>query len=1009
MAKITLPTIAAGYASNTAFNTAYDAIEAEFQNKVLYRNNTSGETNTMTQALDMNSQAINNCAMLTATGLTIGGVSLTAEVAAAAASATAAAASATAAASSATAASSSATAAASSATSAAASYDSFDDRYLGSKSSAPTVDNDGDALITGALYWNTTSNVMSVRTAAAAWTIFVPSASELADIAALAPAAVIADMDLLGTAANVTAMGLLGVAAVITDMGILGTADVVTDMNVLGTADVVTDMNTLGTADVVSDMNTLGTATVVANLATVSANVAGVNSFADLYRGASGSAPTGTITTGTLYYNTTGGSEQLYIWDGSAWQDAAFSASGTVTAFNTRTGAITLSSADVTGALSTGAIATAKIADDAVTTDKLANSINTEITANTAKTGITGGQATAITANTAKVTNATHSGDVTGATSLTIANDAVTLAMMAHGTDGELITYDTSGAPANVPAGTAGQVLTSAGADAVPTFQTAASGVPTKVDKDFVIATGASTTAGRGVSIAADGKISPLPTVNTLGSRLQFMPRDPGGLFWDANTADGSKGVRMAVTGSMASRIGTITGYAISNTGVLSTGSTTVTVEMKNYVASGSNNLRDFDASVAIDNDTILVLTGSASSTNGGSQPSQVAFRINFLTIADNGDVTKSSDYLAEALGPVNSTWSNSMSHGIAKISETVYTMAIISSNATAASSMDRKKTFTISGTTVASSADDTEGFDMLGANDIFRASGWFNMGQIDLYGGTDANPSYLTTNNILVYTAKAMPGYKTAAYTTNNVATHVDRALITDNYDTASIGWTNLCNGIWMARYKLTGTLEIVYRTFSINETTGILTSVHFYNTGLLESADNTKFLKFIYTTRNGQSAAAMTAVGLNTFAGARTVNSMEISSTGEILGFNTGVEIPLFSGQSYYGLYYLDSSVWMAIFNTYSGYWHGHIYTLNAASTPAYNHIGFGTESASAGATTPITVAGVATGFSGLTEGLLYYTNVTFTGEVTSSSDSGNLVGKAISETEILLNRDT
>ena len=45
MAKITLPTIAAGYASNTAFNTAYDLIEAEFQNKVLYRNNTSGETN----------------------------------------------------------------------------------------------------------------------------------------------------------------------------------------------------------------------------------------------------------------------------------------------------------------------------------------------------------------------------------------------------------------------------------------------------------------------------------------------------------------------------------------------------------------------------------------------------------------------------------------------------------------------------------------------------------------------------------------------------------------------------------------------------------------------------------------------------------------------------------------------------------------------------------------------------------------------------------------------------
>jgi len=81
---------------------------------------------------------------------------------AAATSATAAASSATAAASSATAAASSATAAASSATSAAASFDSFDDRYLGAKSSAPSTDNDGDALQVGTLYFNTTSNSMQV-------------------------------------------------------------------------------------------------------------------------------------------------------------------------------------------------------------------------------------------------------------------------------------------------------------------------------------------------------------------------------------------------------------------------------------------------------------------------------------------------------------------------------------------------------------------------------------------------------------------------------------------------------------------------------------------------------------------------------------------------------------------------------------------------------------------------------------------------------------------------------
>ena len=82
------------------------------------------------------------------------------------------------------------------------------------------------------------------------------------------------------------------------------------------------------------------------------------------------------------------------------------------------TGAVTIS-------LNDGGISTQKIANDAVTADKLANSINSEITANTAKTGITSGQASAITANTAKVTNATHTGDVTGATALTIGDNKV--------------------------------------------------------------------------------------------------------------------------------------------------------------------------------------------------------------------------------------------------------------------------------------------------------------------------------------------------------------------------------------------------------------------------------------------------------------------------------------------------------------------------------------------------------------------------------------------------------
>lgn len=100
----------------------------------------------------------------------------------AAASASAAATSETNAANSASAASSSASAASASASSAAASFDSFDDRYLGPKASAPTVDNDGNTLLTGAIYWNSTSSNLWVWTGSV-WTQATLTAGSFATLA----------------------------------------------------------------------------------------------------------------------------------------------------------------------------------------------------------------------------------------------------------------------------------------------------------------------------------------------------------------------------------------------------------------------------------------------------------------------------------------------------------------------------------------------------------------------------------------------------------------------------------------------------------------------------------------------------------------------------------------------------------------------------------------------------------------------------------------------------------
>ena len=233
--------------------------------------------------------------------------------------ATAAANSATAAATSASAAATSATAAENAKNAAEAALDTFDDDFLGAKSSNPTVDNDGNALADGALYFDTTNNVMKVYDLGnTQWKQLTPTTSQQTNI----------------DAAVANATNINNVASQISPTNNIAT--------------VAGDSSPINTLAGVSGLSALATAEASGHITNVSNNLSGVNSFAERYRITS-SAPTTSLDVGDLYFDTT--QNELKVYKSSGWSAAGSSVNGTSARFKFNiSGAVTtLSGNDANG------------------------------------------------------------------------------------------------------------------------------------------------------------------------------------------------------------------------------------------------------------------------------------------------------------------------------------------------------------------------------------------------------------------------------------------------------------------------------------------------------------------------------------------------------------------------------------------------------------------------------------------------------------------------------------
>ena len=375
------------YRGNWAASTAYvvrDLVKDTSTGNVFYCN--TAHTSSGAQPLTTNTHSANWDLIVDAATATTSATNAASSATAAATSATAAATSATAAATSETNAATSAstattkataadtaktaaetaqTAAEPAKTAAETALDSFDDRYLGVKSSNPTLDNDGNALLDGALYFNGTSNIMRVYDLGnTTWLDCNITGSNLTNVNTVAGA--IANVNLTGgsianvntVAANISDVNTVAgdIAKVVTVANDLNetvseietaAADLQETTSEIDTvANAITNVDNVGNnianvntvAGISSDVTTVGqnsanVTTVagsntnvnnvggsIANVNTCATNLTGINSFAARYRtDNTGSNPSTDLDSGDLFYNQA--SEKLLVYNGSAWEE----------------------------------------------------------------------------------------------------------------------------------------------------------------------------------------------------------------------------------------------------------------------------------------------------------------------------------------------------------------------------------------------------------------------------------------------------------------------------------------------------------------------------------------------------------------------------------------------------------------------------------------------------------------------------------------------------------------
>lgn len=490
----------------------------------------------------------------------------------------------------------------------------------------------------------------------------------------------------------------------------------------------------------------------------------------------------------------------------------------------------------------------------------------------------------------------------------------------------------------------------------------------TSLNKTFTLDAGKTLSAGKAVSLSSTGTVGTYPSVPTFSSEYANSSANLTNGYSVVST-DGSRALKFVNTSTTQ---WTVYGTAITEGGTTTNGtSSTATTGGSDMGTSTSSDIYAW----ALSPTTFLVLTYIGTWANNQFHSHNNNIKLVVATVDSSGNISwgTSTDfgnyqqYGYPGQGKVR-YWARLETN---RFLFYIFTYYANTPNDTSYW-MKTYKHVTISGTTI-SVTDDTEAADFTSNNSPYFNELTLTSGNKVVSPGTGANYA----------------SYRVASYTSNNIASgYTDTAIITDSY--GNVTWYKMDTTKYLAYYQDTG-LNYKYKTFSVNQSTGALTLI------------DTRIVTLAHQKLSGLVFKdATSALGYYSSGGNYYVNTMSFDANGNILGFNVGNLV----GLTYTTAAYSSTDKFKVFYYNTSSYNSMKLLTVTAYATDPFSFLGISESSQS---TSPATVVtdGIAGGFTGLTIGSIYYLDGALNGNVTTSSSTGVLIGKAISTTQISLNK--